>query len=239
MNIRKACTIVVWAFFVGKFGQCMKKWIRFSGRFLGFLVGTVALYFVLFWVLSSLPAHSAKKRQTGEVAIWVRTDGFHTEIILPTQTAGKDWREHINFASPPAYLAFGWGDKGFYLGTPDASDFQASLAFKALFYLGTSVVHITHYNQLTENAQCKRLWLSAKEYQNLVQFIENAFATDRAGKFIPILQHTYGKRHLFFEARGRYSLFYTCNTWIGSALKTCGQPTCLWTPFASGIFYFL
>jgi uncharacterized protein (TIGR02117 family) len=217
----------------------MKKWTRLLGRTLGVLVGAVMLYFVLAWVLSSLPTTSTRKKQAQDVAIWVRTDGFHTEIILPTQNEQKDWSEHIHFASKPPYLAFGWGDRGFYLGTPDASDFQVSLAFKALFYLGTSVVHLTYYNELTENKQCKRLWLSAQAYKKLVQFIEDAFATDGVGKPIPILQHTYGKRHLFFEARGRYSLFYTCNTWVGSALKACDKQTCIWTPFASGIFYFL
>ena len=40
----------------------------------------------------------------------------------------------------------------------------------------------------------------------------------------------------FYEAKGSYSLFTTCNTWANSALKSCGQKACIWTPFDTGIF---
>lgn len=217
----------------------MKKIFGYLLKICLFFVSLVLLHLLACFVLAILPATDANKRETGEVAIFVKTDGFHTELILPTQTNSKDWHKQIQFDQKMNYTAFGWGDRGFYLGTPNASDFQVSVAFKALFYLGTSVVHLTQYTQIIENEQCKKLWLTAEEYQNLVKFIENTFLPNAAGKLQPILTNTYSKRHLFFQARGRYSLFYTCNTWVGEGLKTCKQPTCIWTPFASGLFYHL
>ena len=49
--------------------------------------------------------------------------------------------------STAEYLAFGWGDKGFYLDTPEWSDLKASTAFKAAFALGNSAMHTTFINQ--------------------------------------------------------------------------------------------
>jgi hypothetical protein len=40
----------------------------------------------------------------------------------------------------------------------------------------------------------------------------------------------------FYNAKGRYSLFYTCNTWANQALKSANQKAALWTIFDFGIF---
>lgn len=47
----------------------------------------------------------------------------------------------------------------------------------------------------------------------------------------------YGKTDAFYEAKGKYSLFKTCNTWTNNALKASEQRACVWTIFQSGIFY--
>jgi len=47
----------------------------------------------------------------------------------------------------------------------------------------------------------------------------------------------YGKNDVFYEARGRYHMFFTCNTWANNALKKSGLPAALWAPFDKGIFY--
>ena len=45
----------------------------------------------------------------------------------------------------------------------------------------------------------------------------------------------FGATDAFYEARGRYSPFFTCNTWSNLALKRAGLPCCVWTPFARPI----
>ncbi|MFP3836064.1 DUF2459 domain-containing protein, partial [Chryseobacterium sp. SIMBA_028] len=40
----------------------------------------------------------------------------------------------------------------------------------------------------------------------------------------------------FYDAKGTYSFFYTCNTWANNALKAAGQKAALWTPSDFGIF---
>ena len=58
--------------------------------------------------------------------IYVETNGVHTGLIVPVAAAGIDWRDLVrpgDIADPryAAYdhLAFGWGERDFYLKTPD------------------------------------------------------------------------------------------------------------------------
>ena len=41
----------------------------------------------------------------------------------------------------------------------------------------------------------------------------------------------YGKNDAFYEAKGSYSLFYTCNSWVNENLKEVGLKACRWTLF--------
>ena len=47
----------------------------------------------------------------------------------------------------------------------------------------------------------------------------------------------FGATDAFYEARGCYHPFFTCNTWCNLALKRAGLPCCVWTPFASPILH--
>ncbi|REG87882.1 uncharacterized protein DUF2459 [Winogradskyella sediminis] len=39
----------------------------------------------------------------------------------------------------------------------------------------------------------------------------------------------------FYKAKGSYSCFKTCNSWVNSAFKESGLKSCLWTPFDFGL----
>ena len=59
---------------------------------------------------------------------------------------------------------------------------------------------------------------------------------DATGRLVPLADTTgFGATDAFYEAHGRYSPFFTCNTWSNLALKRAGLPCCVWTPFASPI----
>jgi uncharacterized protein (TIGR02117 family) len=129
------------------------------------------------------------------------------------------------------------GDKGFYLYTPEWSDLKASTAFKAAFYLSTSAMHTTFYRNMKEGTDCKKMLVTPDDYRALVQYIEDSFNPGADGNVQWISGYSYGKHDAFYEAKGRYSLFYTCNTWANSALKAANQRAALWTPYDKGIFY--
>jgi uncharacterized protein (TIGR02117 family) len=156
----------------------------------------------------------------------------------------KDWSQRILYKNTRSgdttfsYIAFGWGDKGFYLETPTWADLKTRTAFKAVLGLSTSAVHATFYNNLAVGERCVGLVMTKEQYQRLVTYIENSLQTDTSGNPIVIpTEARYGSNDAFYEAKGSYSLFHTCNTWVNNALKASGQKACWWTPFDKGIFY--
>lgn len=230
----------------------MKK-IKNVFRFLGISLIMIVLYALIAVAISFVPVNTAFEncKNIGKnnaenntetcVEVFLLTNGVHTDIVLPAKTNVKDWTTHINPIatktdnSNTKYVAFGWGDKGFYLETPTWSDLKTSTAFNALFYLGSTAMHTTFYGDLEENENCKKIFISQTNYQKLVSYVENSFKVDKTGNYQLILQgqnnHSYGNDDLFFEAKGAYSLFYTCNTWTNNALKAADMKACLWTLF--------
>jgi uncharacterized protein (TIGR02117 family) len=202
----------------------------------------ILLYVVAAFVLSIIPS-SGEVNASGEEEIYILSNGVHTDIVVPVKTEARDWSKQVQFGhtilndTSMKYIVFGWGDKGFYLETPEWSDLKFSVAFKAMFHLGTSAMHCSFYRQMHEGNHCKRILVSSEAYKKLVIYIDESFQHGEAGDIFHIQGKSYGKNDAFYEANRAYSLFYTCNTWANNALKSCGQKACLWTPSDKGIFY--
>lgn len=222
----------------------MNKYIRkgftyLKNILLGFL-GFIAVYLLAVFILSVIPVNS-NTPPGNDVDIYIKSNGVHTDIVVPVKNSIKDWTTDILYTHTKAqdsamqYVAFGWGDKGFYLDTPQWKDLKASTAFKAAFYLGTSAMHTSFYKTLEEDKDCVKLTISAGDYKNLVQYISDSFAHNNA-KLLWIENRSYGNYDAFYEAKGKYSLFYTCNTWANNALKAANQKAAVWTPYDGGIF---
>lgn len=220
--------------------------LKITFRMLGFalliFIGLVALYFVAAWILSRL--HTRREEPVGSgVTIYIKTNGVHTDLVVPVRNALKDWRGDLAFAhtrsgdTAARYVGIGWGDKGFYLNTPTWADLKASTAFTAAFGLGGTALHATFYTTLAEGKDCVKIGLRPDQYERLVAFIENSFRRDAAGRSQWIqTDAVYGEFDAFYEAKGSYSIFHTCNGWANDGLKACGQKACWWTPFDWGIF---
>ncbi len=217
--------------------------IRFTLKSILFLLLFLMLYAFVAFILSTIPVNSDQTDDVGEYTVYIKSNGVHTDLVLPIKTNLKDWSEKIKFDhikskdTTHQFIAFGWGDKGFYLDTPEWSDLKFSTAFKAAFHLGTSAMHTTFYKQMNESESCVRITISKEQYQKLIAFIEASFQHDTAGNPIFIQATTYGKNDSFYEACRTYSLFYTCNTWANQALKKAGLKAAVWTPADKGIFY--
>ena len=134
-----------------------------------------------------------------------------------------------------SYVAAGWGDKGFFIGTPTWADLKFSTAFKAAFGLSSTAMHITykHYEpQVSES--CRKLVISPEQYATLISYIKGSFQYNN-GKTIRVNHAGYSYNDCFYEANGTYSLFKTCNVWTGNGLKKTGVRIGIWTPFQGGI----
>jgi len=206
------------------------------------IIAIVGLLFVAAFVLSRIEV-KAEKQKAADVSIYIMTNGDHIDFVLPTRNNQKDWSKEIKFEytlekdTTMQYLALGWGDKGFYIDTPTWAQLKYSTAFKAMFGLNTTAMHATYYKTIKEDKDCKKINLSKAQYTRLIHFIDSSFQKDYKGHYKHIKTNAnYGQDDAFYEAVGKYTMFYTCNTWANEGLKACGQKACLWTPFDTGVF---
>lgn len=220
----------------------VKKGFRILLKIILGILGFFVVYIIFALTIPYIGVNSEDKNPQEDVTIYIKSNGVHTDIVVPIKTVYKDWSEKVKYehiASKDAsmqFIGFGWGDKGFYLNTPEWSDLKFSTAFNAAFYLGTSAMHATFFKQLKENENCIKINISKEEYAKLIKYIEDSFQYDSQGNPILIHATTYGQNDSFYEANRKYSLFYTCNTWANNALKAADQKAAIWTPTDTGIF---
>ncbi|MEO8761895.1 MAG: TIGR02117 family protein [Bacteroidia bacterium] len=220
----------------------MKNLFKIVGRVLLAFIAFVLLYLTSAYFLSRITINKDVINYA-EVPIYIKTNGVHTDIVVPVKNQQTDWSKEVAYSntmladSSYHYLAMGWGDKGFYLETPDWSDLKFSVAFNAAFGLGSTAIHATYYKILKKDSTCKEIWIDRHQYEALIKYILKSFTHDAKGHFIPIKTNAnYGDTDAFYEANGSYSMFHTCNTWANDGLNACNQRCCLWTPFDTGIF---
>lgn len=212
-------------------------------KFISGMIGFILVYLLCALILSIIPYNRNFKPVQDGIEIYIRSNGIHTDLVLPARNEYKDWTKKLsteNTLSGDAainYMAFGWGDKGFYLETPQWADLKFKTIFKALFALDGSAMHVTNYKYVVENDACKKISISKEQYKKLVEYIESGFLKNTSGGCFCINGHCYDRYDSFYEATGKYSLFYTCNTWANEGLKYSGIKACLWTPSDKGIFF--
>ena len=176
------------------------------------------------------------------MAIYISTNGFHTDIVMPVKTEMIDWSEKIKFSDTKSkdniqnFVAVGWGNEDFFINIPSWSELELSIAVKAALGISPSAMHTTFLKSVKEDEFCRKIELSKSQYIDLVNYIEPYFKKDALENFINIpTPNTYGNSDAFYKAKGKYTPFFTCNTWVNSALKNAGLRSCLWTPFQSGL----
>ncbi|MCE3295583.1 MAG: urease-associated protein [Crocinitomicaceae bacterium] len=220
------------------------KTVRIILKSIAFFILFILCYLAGAYTMSRIKVPSEKTQEKKTVTVYILSNGVHTDIVVPVKTSLIDWSKYVlpentrKKGSNFSYLAFGWGDKGFYLDTPSWGELKTSTAFNAAFGLSTTAIHTTYYEEMNENREnCIRLKLTKKQYRRLVFYILSSLQHDQNGglRHIPT-DAVYGDNDSFYEARGTYSLFQTCNSWANGALKSCGQEAALWTAFQGGIF---
>jgi uncharacterized protein (TIGR02117 family) len=210
------------------------------------LIGIVlflAFYFGIAYLFGNIENNRTISLNKKKYQALILSNGVHTDMVLPVKNELVDWRKIFPTKNTrgkkqhAGWIAFGWGDKGFYLNTPTWGDLTASTAFKAVTGLSSTALHVTYRDTIkVDSVNCIKLMLTKNEFLNLKKFIQDSYQR-KGNKSIHIPTNAvYGDDDAFYEATGTYHLFNTCNTWTNAALKSCNQKACLWTPFESGIF---
>ena len=219
----------------------MKKGFRILLYLVVTIVAFILFYFTCAFICARISVNEDVSK-VGKIKVYVKSNGVHTDVVVPVKTTIIDWESVFPYRNTKGkdttsqLLALGWGDKGFYLNTPTWGDLTFKTVFNALFGLSTSALHTTYLDTIKESSTCKKICMSTKEYALLVRYIQNSIRKTKKGTsiFIPT-NAVYGTNDAFYEAKGSYHLFSTCNTWTNRALKYSNKKACLWTPFDTGI----
>lgn len=199
-------------------------------------VGFICFYIViaLFGMIFPCGLHD----QPAEISVFVRTNGVHTDLCIPTKTEHKDWLTTIDLKdyrdqTKAEYVAIGWGDKGFFLDTPTWAELKATTAINAIFLPSPTAMHVEFMDQPVESETIKEVKISHRSYRKLISFIESTF-DKRNNKIQLIPGHSYGLTDNFYEAKGSYHLFNTCNVWTNDAMKSANMRTSIFSVFPDG-----
>ncbi|KOH46865.1 TIGR02117 family protein [Sunxiuqinia dokdonensis] len=218
----------------------IQKFIQWIARLLVALLLVVGCYLTVALVLSVLPAN-ADAAWGGDVDIYIRSNGVHLELVLPLRNEVRDWTDFLAVdeavADQVQLVSFGWGDRNFFLNTPQWSDLTVKTAAKALLVNSPSAMHVDYYRGLATNDRCKRISMESKHYQAIVAYVEESFARDVHGQPIRIAGFQYSAVDAFYKATGNYNLFFTSNTWTNQCLKKAGLKASVWTPFDRGTLF--
>jgi uncharacterized protein (TIGR02117 family) len=225
-------------------GVVTRRLVRGIALAFGFLVGLLGLYTLTALVLGLVPRNSGFVETADGVEIYVRTNGVHADLVVPTQWNGIDWgaefpaRDMGGLVAHSRWIAFGWGDRGFMLTTPTWADLRPGTAFFALSGLGQGAMHV-EYLDSPGAYDARRVRLSAEQYRRLAAFVRESFVRDAAGAVRRIDAPGYFGTDAFYEAVPTYTFWFTCNEWTRRALAAAGVRTAWWAPFDIAVMHHL
>ncbi|WP_139922820.1 TIGR02117 family protein [Hymenobacter sp. DG01] len=202
--------------------------------------------FLLFLLTGTLVPVNRRFEQTpGGVPIYVVSNGFHTDVVLPLRDAqtGQDWLRTLNqpaltarFARYP-YVAFGWGNEGFYLGSMGGK-FPGPKAVVGALFPSRTLMHVDFYRAAPDSrARVVPLRISPEQYRRLTAYVQQSFRADSLGGVQLRQPAGYTPEDFFFLGRGRYHALRTCNDWTNQGLRRAGLRAALKAPLAGSVLF--
>ncbi len=189
---------------------------------------------------------SFDQQEPCEFTVYLSSDGFHTNLFVPIKTAGYDWTRHTSglaseFSAQDRYVQLGWGDRRFYMETPDWDQVSPLEALRALFFWQNPTAmfvkgHTAAPDVGKENLECLRL--GKTDYLAMMSFIDRSFQINSQGQK-QRLGSGQDRQSSFYAATGSYSIFNTCNSWTANALQAANVNTPLWGGLAPPIMMHL
>jgi uncharacterized protein (TIGR02117 family) len=222
------------------------KLFRYLLKTLLLLISVVIIYLLAVVVFTFIPVNSNYLPPEKGIEIYIISNGVHTDIALPVIYDSLDWKDIIPLADfEPgnkefSYIAFGWGDKGFYLETPTWADLKTSVAIKAMLLPSPTAMHVSYYEKIPPlGEKVKKIIVSKEQMNEIIKNIKESFQYNANGKVMLIDCCRYeGLNDSFYEATGSYHLVKTCNEWTNRILKKAGIKTALWAPFEPCLMYY-
>jgi len=236
--------------------QRIWRWFRIGFKTILWLL---AAYFLIV-LIGLIPVNNdftpAKTTDAGSVRIFVQSSDVHADILVPLVTDQANWLNYFPLkksALAGDYIAFGWGERDFYLETPTWGHLTVRKAVNAMLLPSESVMHLS-IAYPRESDSCKSVTLSAEQYGELVRYLKSSFqsapppplANGNVRQMLrPIeierefIHKAWTTRHHFYRANGSYHALNTCNCWVGNGLEHTGVRTAWFTPMPKTVFMYL
>lgn len=214
----------------------LKLTLKYIGRILLGISGLLLLYFILAFLLSIIPKNPEPVTCSEKETVYLISNGIHLDIILKRSQLDEAFWQQLEIPKTAKYVAFGWGDKGFYLNTPNWNALKASTVVNALFLKSESAMHVTSYYAKREKFVA--LPLCNSQLETLKIHIESSFVKNEEEQILKVGKG-YGRNDDFYEATGSYNGIKTCNEWVNQGLKKANVRTSIWSPLDRGVFYHL
>jgi uncharacterized protein (TIGR02117 family) len=205
----------------------------------GWPVFMIGLFFLAAWIGSSIPANSSWRQPEQGIEIFVESNGIHVSLIVPISAAGEDLSdlirpEHlVNRGLYGTYAMIGWGHQGVYRRARTWGDVRSGDIVSAITGSDSTTLHVYHLTDPVPLVHRKMLRVSPAQYRSIITQIRATFRLTARGA--SIAYPAYAADNLFYDARGHYSAFHTCNTWTGAVLKNAGVKIGIWTPLPGGV----
>jgi len=186
---------------------------------------------ILSMILIKPETYSCQKTNT----VFVASNGVHLDLIMNREDLSEELRRGLNLPDWVSWVAFGWGDREFYINTPTWDDLKLTTAFRALFVSTESAMHVVWLDRQRSNWVA--VGLCDSQLNDMITFVQATFAEGNEGHLLEIEMAGYTDYDRFYEAHGNFSCVQTCNNWVNRALKTAHAPAAVWSPFDKGVLY--
>jgi uncharacterized protein (TIGR02117 family) len=206
----------------------------------------IGAYLAAAFVLGRAAVNADWRPTPGGRAVYLDSNGVHVDLVLPALIDGRDLREDYPLEHPDRdaqWISFGWGDRGFFLDAAEWQNLTLGTALRATLLPTPTLMHVDYDRWAPlPDEDCVRVEVSEVELARLLAWVDAGFARDEAGRPIRIEGAGYRRSsggppdgafadNAFFEARGSYHLFRTCNEWTRQGLEQAGIRAPIWSPF--------
>lgn len=186
-------------------------------------IALLLLSLVLFGCASA-PAPSALQRTGGEWrTLYVVNHGLHTGLVIDRADLLEVLPGLAEAFDGGDFIELGWGDEDYYRATQPTF----GLAVQALFWPTASALHVIRIDgdprQVFAGREIIEVRVAEDGYRRLLGFVAARFARSSAGALTELGPGQFDDSR-FYRAEGRYSMLYTCNTWVAEALAISGCP---------------
>ncbi|MFT5658669.1 MAG: hypothetical protein ACI9KN_001950 [Gammaproteobacteria bacterium] len=165
---------------------------------------------------------------------YVIDHGIHTAVVVDAIPLATRLGLADSFFSRYNYIEIGRGDAGFY----QEQEAALSTTLKALFLSSPAVLHLSAYNVLPEKKFPLSKAVEIRLSRNALEKLLDAIASDfkmQDGVAIELAQGRDASSR-FFESKGSYHLFYTCNNWTADVIQQADYPIRhRWSFFSSSV----